>query len=59
MMEALAAGNVDNDDDKDAEKELDLKMKEFEEPMDQRPFLVNYVLIVNSVSPLKHVYLNQ
>lgn len=44
MMESLA----DEDEEEDAaetEKELDQKMKEFEDLMDRRPFLVNDVLI--------------
>jgi pre-mRNA-splicing factor SYF1 len=46
MMESLA--NEDEEDEEDAketEAELDVKMKEFEELMDRRPFLVNDVLL--------------
>lgn len=47
MMESLA--NPDEDDEeedvKETEAELDAKMKEFEELMDRRPFLVNDVLL--------------
>jgi pre-mRNA-splicing factor SYF1 len=47
IMEELA--NPDEEDDdfdvKETEEELDTKMKEFEELMDRRPFLVNDVLL--------------
>ena len=44
IMEGL--GEADEDEDaKETEEELDLKMKEFEDLMDRRPFLVNDVLI--------------
>ena len=46
MMESVA--NPDEDDEEDAdetEKELDERMKGFEELMDRRPFLVNDVLL--------------
>jgi len=46
MMESLAEpDDEDEDDAKETEKELDVKMKEFEDLMDRRPFLVNDVLI--------------
>jgi pre-mRNA-splicing factor SYF1 len=47
MMESLAAPDEDEDEEnaKETEKELDTKMKEFEDLMDRRPFLVNDVLI--------------
>lgn len=49
LMEALAEEADEDDDeevDKEAmEKELDANMKEFEELMDRRPFLVNDVLL--------------
>ncbi|KAI0736927.1 protein prenylyltransferase [Fomitopsis betulina] len=47
LMESL--NNPDDDEDeedvKETESELDTKMKEFEELMDRRPFLVNDVLL--------------
>ncbi|KAI0035756.1 spliceosome complex protein [Vararia minispora EC-137] len=46
LMESLE--NPDEEEDEDVgetEKELDTKMKEFEELMDRRPFLVNDVLL--------------
>ncbi len=47
MMESLADPDEDEDEDevKETEGELDVKMKEFEELMDRRPFLVNDVLL--------------
>ncbi|THH33001.1 hypothetical protein EUX98_g1190 [Antrodiella citrinella] len=47
MMEGLANPDEedDEDDEENPEEELDAKMKEFEELMDRRPFLVNDVLI--------------
>lgn len=47
MMESLAEPDEDEDEDdvQETEKELDAKMKEFEELMDRRPFLVNDVLL--------------
>lgn len=42
-MDALA--DEDNDDIAETEAELDVRMKDFEELMDRRPFLVNDVLI--------------
>ncbi|THG95339.1 hypothetical protein EW026_g6300 [Hermanssonia centrifuga] len=47
MMESLANPDEDEEEDevKETEAELDEKMKEFEELMDRRPFLVNDVLI--------------
>ena len=47
MMESLANPDEDEEEDdvKETEAELDAKMKEFEELMDRRPFLVNDVLI--------------
>ncbi|KIK63667.1 hypothetical protein GYMLUDRAFT_40747 [Collybiopsis luxurians FD-317 M1] len=44
MMESLA-DEEDEDDAAETEKELDVRMKEFEELMDRRPFLINSVLI--------------
>uniref|UniRef100_A0A0W0FZS5 Pre-mRNA-splicing factor SYF1 n=1 Tax=Moniliophthora roreri TaxID=221103 RepID=A0A0W0FZS5_MONRR len=44
MMESLA-DEEDEEDAAETEKELDIRMKEFEELMDRRPFLVNDVLI--------------
>ncbi|KAK7049235.1 pre-mRNA-splicing factor syf1 [Paramarasmius palmivorus] len=44
MMESLA-DEEDEEDAAETEKELDVRMKEFEELMDRRPFLVNDVLI--------------
>jgi pre-mRNA-splicing factor SYF1 len=44
MMSSLA-GEEDEADAKETEKELDVRVKEFEELMDRRPFLVNDVLI--------------
>ncbi|EJD05741.1 spliceosome complex protein [Fomitiporia mediterranea MF3/22] len=46
LMEALADPDEDDEDDtKETEKELDERMKAFEELMDRRPFLVNDVLL--------------
>ncbi|KZT11434.1 spliceosome complex protein [Laetiporus sulphureus 93-53] len=47
MMESLANPDEDEDEEdaKETEVELDAKMKEFEELMDRRPFLVNDVLL--------------
>lgn len=47
MMESIAEPDEDEDEDdvKETERELDVKMKEFEELMDRRPFLVNDVLL--------------
>lgn len=47
MMESLAEPDEDEDEEevKETEAELDVKMKEFEELMDRRPFLVNDVLL--------------
>lgn len=47
MMESLANPDdeEDEEDAKETEAELDEKMKEFEELMDRRPFLVNDVLL--------------
>lgn len=42
-MDALA--DEDNDDIAETEAELDVRMKDFEELMDRRPFLVNEVLL--------------
>jgi pre-mRNA-splicing factor SYF1 len=44
MMEALATPDEDEDEE-ETETELDGRMKEFEELMDRRPFLVNDVLL--------------
>ncbi len=44
MMQNLA-DEEDEEDAAETEKELDVRMKEFEELMDRRPFLVNEVLI--------------
>ncbi|KAI0831159.1 spliceosome complex protein [Trametes gibbosa] len=47
LMESLANPDDDEDEDdvRETEQELDTKMKEFEELMDRRPFLVNDVLL--------------
>ncbi|KAI0080615.1 spliceosome complex protein [Panus rudis PR-1116 ss-1] len=47
MMESLAEPDEDEDEEsvKETEQELDAKMKEFEELMDRRPFLLNDVLL--------------
>ena len=47
MMESLANPDDDEDEEdaKETEAELDVKMKEFEDLMDRRPFLVNDVLL--------------
>lgn len=47
MMESIANPDEDEDEEdvKETESELDAKMKEFEELMDRRPFLVNDVLL--------------
>ncbi|KAI0336387.1 spliceosome complex protein [Cubamyces sp. BRFM 1775] len=47
LMESLANPDEDEDEEdvKETEQELDAKMKEFEELMDRRPFLVNDVLL--------------
>ncbi|OBZ75733.1 Pre-mRNA-splicing factor SYF1 [Grifola frondosa] len=47
LMEGLANPDEDEDEEdvKETEAELDEKMKEFEELMDRRPFLVNDVLL--------------
>ena len=48
LMETLAAGGDDEEveeDRKEDERELDERMKNFEELMDRRPFLVNEVLL--------------
>lgn len=47
MMESLAEPDEDEDENdvKETEKELDVRMKDFEDLMDRRPFLVNDVLI--------------
>ena len=47
LMESLENPDEDEDEEdvKETEKELDTKMKEFEELMDRRPFLVNDVLL--------------
>ena len=44
MMESLA-DEEDEEEAAETEKELDVRMKDFEELMDRRPFLVNDVLI--------------
>ncbi|KAJ3997530.1 hypothetical protein F5050DRAFT_1799008 [Lentinula boryana] len=44
MMESLA-DEEDEEEAAETEKELDTRMKEFEELMDRRPFLINNVLI--------------
>lgn len=43
LMEGLA--DADEEDVEEDEKEMDARMKEFEELMDRRPFLVNEVLL--------------
>jgi pre-mRNA-splicing factor SYF1 len=47
MMESIAEPDEDEDEEdvKETERELDERMKEFEELMDRRPFLVNDVLL--------------
>ncbi|KAL4250421.1 crooked-neck family protein [Abortiporus biennis] len=47
LMESLATPDEDEDEEdvKETESELDNRMKEFEELMDRRPFLVNDVLL--------------
>ncbi|KAH9934833.1 uncharacterized protein B0H18DRAFT_1082601 [Fomitopsis serialis] len=47
LMESMANPDDDEDEEdvKETEAELDTKMKEFEELMDRRPFLVNDVLL--------------
>ncbi|TFK54825.1 hypothetical protein OE88DRAFT_1653335 [Heliocybe sulcata] len=47
MMESIANPDEDEDEEDvaDTEAELDARMKEFEELMDRRPFLVNDVLL--------------
>jgi pre-mRNA-splicing factor SYF1 len=47
MMESLENPDEDDDDEdvKETERELDVRMKEFEALMDRRPFLVNDVLL--------------
>ncbi len=45
LMESLENPDDDDEDVKETEQELDVKMKEFEELMDRRPFLVNDVLL--------------
>lgn len=47
LMESLENPEEDDEDEdvKETEQELDVKMKEFEELMDRRPFLVNDVLL--------------
>lgn len=47
MMEGLAEPDEDEDEEdvKEAERELDARMRAFEELMDRRPFLVNDVLL--------------
>lgn len=52
LMEALADPDEDDEeeDGEETEKELDDAMKEFEELMDRRPFLVNEVLLRRNVN---------
>ncbi|KAG8969000.1 pre-mRNA-splicing factor syf1 [Tulasnella sp. 419] len=45
LMELMANPDLDDEDVAETEQELDAKMKEFEELMDRRPFLVNQVLL--------------
>ncbi|KAG2366857.1 hypothetical protein BDR07DRAFT_1395281 [Suillus spraguei] len=47
MMESLENPEEDDDDEntKETEREMDIKMKEFEALIDRRPFLVNDVLL--------------
>ncbi|EMD38479.1 hypothetical protein CERSUDRAFT_135308 [Gelatoporia subvermispora B] len=47
LMESIANPDEDDEDEdvQDTETELDARMKEFEELMDRRPFLVNDVLL--------------
>jgi len=49
MMEGLAAGEIEDDEGEGTEKELDVKIKEFEELMDRRPFLVNTYLVLTII----------
>lgn len=44
-MDSLADENNEDEDIAETEKELDMRMKDFEELMDRRPFLVNDVLL--------------
>ena len=45
LMDSLANPDEDDEESPDTEKELDGLMKEFEDLMDRRPFLVNDVLL--------------
>ena len=44
-MDSLVDENNEDEDIAETEKELDVRMKDFEELMDRRPFLVNDVLL--------------
>jgi pre-mRNA-splicing factor SYF1 len=44
-MDSLADEDNEDEDIAETEKELDVRMKDFEELMDRRPFLVNDVLL--------------
>ncbi|KDQ10160.1 hypothetical protein BOTBODRAFT_137085 [Botryobasidium botryosum FD-172 SS1] len=45
LMDAVADEDADDEDIAETERDLDVRMKEFEELMDRRPFLVNEVLL--------------
>ncbi|KAH8829571.1 hypothetical protein DL96DRAFT_1696256 [Flagelloscypha sp. PMI_526] len=45
MQELEGGGDEEDEDKEDIEQELDARMKDFEELMDRRPFLVNDVII--------------
>lgn len=45
LMSIMESGDPDDEDAAETEKELDDHMKEFEELMDRRPFLVNEVML--------------
>ncbi|KAG9014968.1 pre-mRNA-splicing factor syf1 [Tulasnella sp. JGI-2019a] len=45
LMDLMASPDADEEDVAETEKDLDVQMKEFEELMDKRPFLVNEVLL--------------
>lgn len=45
MMESVGDEDEEDDEEEDVEGELDSRMKDFEDLMDRRPFLVNDVLI--------------
>lgn len=45
LMDMIANAEPDDEDAAETEKDLDQQMKDFEELMDRRPFLVNEVLL--------------